>query len=193
MFIPRDKGLEGLCFRSEYMKKDSEAYPIQQIISTAQHDSGLSFNFSYEIASRAVDILAGQDDWEEISEAVDSSVPVYNSDIAEIYSANAWAVDDAINEFGASDDADSIQRAQLGWFYAIENMARSIAGELEELIDEDDVCEKCGEIHDVEKAGGHDLIQANKVLLCECSEHPDDEYCKEVLKNEEVDVKNIPY
>jgi hypothetical protein len=44
------------------------------------------------------------------------------------------------------------------------------------------VCEKCGVIHDVELAGGHDLIESDKVLRCECADHPDDEFCREVLR-----------
>jgi len=44
-------------------------------------------------------------------------------------------------------------------------------------------CPKCGVIHDVNLAGGHDLIEANAVLICECKDHPEDEFCKEVLKN----------
>jgi hypothetical protein len=45
-------------------------------------------------------------------------------------------------------------------------------------------CTKCGVIHDVEQAGGHDLIQADKVARCECAEHPDDEYCQQILGTE---------
>ena len=43
-------------------------------------------------------------------------------------------------------------------------------------------CLKCGVIHDVEKAGGHDLLEAEKVALCECEDFPDDEYCQQLLK-----------
>lgn len=142
LFVPRSNGLEGVCFRSEYLDKSGGENPVYRIVSDAMHDSGLSFEFSYEIASRAVDILAGQDDWEEISEAVDSSVPIYNNEIAEIYNANAWAVDDAINELGTGNDADSIQRAALGWYYAIDNMTRSIASKLEDIVDEDDAIDE---------------------------------------------------
>jgi hypothetical protein len=45
-----------------------------------------------------------------------------------------------------------------------------------------DICGKCGEIHDVEKANGHDLIQAQRIAICECKEFPDDEYCQMILK-----------
>jgi hypothetical protein len=48
------------------------------------------------------------------------------------------------------------------------------------------ICKKCGVAHDVEEAGGHDLIEAQKVLLCECREHPDDEFCAQVLANERL-------
>lgn len=45
-------------------------------------------------------------------------------------------------------------------------------------------CPKCGVIHDVDEAGGHDMIEAETVAICECREFPDDEYCKELLKGE---------
>lgn len=47
--------------------------------------------------------------------------------------------------------------------------------------DKSKVCPKCGVIHDVDAAGGHDLIEADKVLKCECADHPDDEFCRIVL------------
>lgn len=69
----------------------------------------------------------------------------------------------------------------------------SLVDETEELIilpkryqtkgEKTDKCKKCGEIHDVEKAGGHDLLQAERVAICECREHPDDEYCQDILKD----------
>jgi len=45
-------------------------------------------------------------------------------------------------------------------------------------------CQKCNVIHDVEAAGGHDIIEAQTVALCECAEYPDDEYCKQILDAE---------
>ena len=45
-----------------------------------------------------------------------------------------------------------------------------------------DNCPKCNEIHDVEKAGGHDLLQAERIAICECEDHPEDEFCKQILK-----------
>ena len=46
-----------------------------------------------------------------------------------------------------------------------------------------DTCTKCGIIHDVEKAGGHDLLEAEAVARCECEEHPDDEFCQQLLNS----------
>jgi|TARA_Y100000310_G_scaffold213575_1_gene214510 hypothetical protein len=51
-----------------------------------------------------------------------------------------------------------------------------------------DICDECGEIHDVEKANGHDLLQAQRIAICECKEFPNDEYCREILKEKEVNI-----
>jgi len=140
MFVPRDEPLEGVCFRSEFMNKEHhEAYPIQRIISNAQRESGLSFDFSYEIASRAVDVLSNVDDWEDddaITEAVDSSVPIYTYDLMKIYASDSWAVDETREEMGTAENSE--KQAQWAWYAQIESMVQSIKSKVEEIINEDD-------------------------------------------------------
>lgn len=125
----QDTNEERTCFQSEYMSEDSgDKYEVYRNVSDAMHDSGLTHDFSYEIASRAVQILAELADWDDmdaISEQVDSSVPIYNGEITEIYTANSWAVDEARESMGA---VDSIKDAQMAWYSQIEQMIEAIKG-----------------------------------------------------------------
>lgn len=137
VFVARNNGLEGSCFNSEYMKSESEHYGIYKAISKAQHDSNLSFEFSYIIAGLAVDILKDVDwsDDDEITSLVDTSVPIYTNELMEIYKANSWAVDDAVRELGSG---DSEQNAKYGWYMQIESMVNAIKNNLLKLVDEDE-------------------------------------------------------
>src|SRR3990167_4708116 len=137
VFILKDKDTptERLVFNSEFMDKnnlgtplDETKHAIYQAISEAQRKSNLSFNFSYEIANKAVDILSDLEDWNDddaITEGVDSSVPVYTNQVMEIYKSDSWAVDEAVNNIGGS-GADSEQRAKYGWYEQIQQMAGAI-------------------------------------------------------------------
>ncbi len=133
LFVPRDNGLNGVCFRTEYMNKDNEAYPVQQAVSEAQRKSGLSFDFSYTIAKIACNILADTDDWSDddvITEAIDGQVPIYTYYIMEIYQSNNWAVDEARQEFGS---VDSSKDAQMAWYSQISQMVANIKENLQEI------------------------------------------------------------
>jgi hypothetical protein len=132
IFVARSNGLEGVCFPSEVMNEDNPRYPIYRAISSAQHDSGLSFNFSYEVASKAVDILTevNWDDEDAITEAIDSAIPVYTHELMSIYNDNAWIVDEAVQDLGDGDSEDSAKRAQMGWYRAIGDMVQSIKNNL---------------------------------------------------------------
>ena len=139
MFIPRDKGLEGKCFKSEYMNKEHEAYPVQQAVSDAMRNSGLTFDFSYLIAEKACDILVEVDDWEDedaITESVDAIMPVYTSDLMEIYASNSWAVDAAMEEMG--NGKDSASNAQMAWYMQISQMVEAIKGNLSDIIEDEE-------------------------------------------------------
>ena len=134
--VDKDQNTERIVFNSDVMSKENINYPIYRAISDAQHDSGLSFNFSYEIASRAVDILSEIDDWNDddaVTEAVDSSVPIYNNVLMKIYQSDHWAVDEAVKEMGIGDD--SIKNAQYGWYMQIEQMTEAIKSNLLELVE----------------------------------------------------------
>lgn len=129
IFVPRDNG-EGVAFKSEAMRTTSELYPIYKAISKAMRDSGLSFDFSYEVANKAVDILA-ENDWnneDAINDGIDSAIPVYTHELMSIYTSDSWQVDEAVAELGGG---DSNRNAISGWYMAIDNMVQQIKTNLE--------------------------------------------------------------
>src|SRR3990167_9698448 len=138
VLVDKDTEKERYCFNDEIIKKENANYPIYEAISNAMHESDLTFNFRYQIATKAVDILADLEDWENddaITESVDSSVPIYTSELMEIYQSNNWAVDEAAKEMGGGED--STQNAQYGWYNQINQMAAVIKNNLLALIEED--------------------------------------------------------
>lgn len=139
LFVPRKEPLEGVCFSNDYMDKaNAEKYAIYEAVSDAMHDSGLSHDFSYAVAEKAVDVLTDRDeiDWldaDDLTNLIDNAVPVYNGELMEIY-ANDWGtVDKACEELGIDKKATSVERARLGWYYAIEQMAQAIISNLGNL------------------------------------------------------------
>lgn len=145
LFVPRGKHhatgeqLEGVCFSSDCMdEKNTDKYSVYKAVSDAMFNSELTHGFSYEIASRAVDILIEAEDWdndEDITERVDSAVPIYNSELMQIFLDNHWAVDGACEELGS--EGDSVAHAQRGWYTLIERMTHTIRASLLELIEEE--------------------------------------------------------
>ena len=128
----RENGEEYIHFRLDVMDKENEAYPVYQAVSDAAYNSGLSHEFSYEITSHACDILAEAEDWDnddDITERVDSAVPVYTSELMQIYTADSFAVDEAADEYG--NEGDSTKRAQMAWYSQIRDMVSSIRANLE--------------------------------------------------------------
>lgn len=139
MFVLRDGKTENdddsKCFRQEYMQKTASEYPIQEAVSDAMHNSRLSFDFSYIIGEKAADILA-EVDWDDddaITEAIDSAIPVYTNELMQIYVADNWAVDEAVNEFG--NDEDSSKNAIMAWYSQIRQMVEKIKNNLAEIIE----------------------------------------------------------
>lgn len=128
-----------LCFADDYLlaKDGTDEKNVQEIVSKAQQDSGLTFDFSYTIASDAVDILAELEDWNDedaIAQAVDGAVPIYYHDIAKIYLANWGAVDEYRDEVGASTPSDCMKDAQGAWYNEIQKMVQAIKQGATELL-----------------------------------------------------------
>ena len=129
------------CFKADYMSQFigntstlNEKYPIYQAVSEAMRTSGLSFDFSYSVAQKAVNVLTHLEDWEDRdgmnSEYIDSEVPVYNHELMQIYLSDWWAVDEVAEEFG--DIHDTMQGARMAWFKQIEQMVEAIINNLKE-------------------------------------------------------------
>jgi hypothetical protein len=137
LFVPRAKESGGVYFSSEFWDDTAPNHKIFLAVRDAQIESELTFHFSFQIASRAANILADCEDWDDpdqISEAVDAAVPVYNYELAGIYAQNSHVVDTACKELGGW-DKNSMERAALGWYYAIDNMVHAIAKNLKAIIE----------------------------------------------------------
>lgn len=127
---------ERIIFKPSAMDKTNKEYPVFKAISDAQHNSGLSYDFSYLVADKAVNILAELENWkddEAITEAIDACIPVYTYDLMKIYQSNNWAVDEANEEFGISNKGTESQ-AQMAWYKQISEMVASIKENLKEVI-----------------------------------------------------------
>lgn len=105
----RDNGEEFICYNDEGDKlgafeKGTDLNLLYEAVSGVMFNSGLSHGFSYEIASRAVDIVAEMEDItdgeEDLTEAIDGAVPIYTFDLMEIYKADSASVDEAAEEYG---------------------------------------------------------------------------------------------
>lgn len=133
LLIPRAEGA-GECYGSDVMMIGNEAYPVYEAVSTAQRESGLTFDFSYRIVRKAIDVLLSVDDWEDVdamNEAIDAEIPVYTHELMEIYVSDYWSVDKAVEESGM--DGDTMQRTTLGWDGAIRDMAEAIRANLADI------------------------------------------------------------
>lgn len=136
----RENGEEYIHFTTEAMDKTNPLYPYYRIVSDAMHESGLTHDFSYEIASRAVDAIVENEDNEgdadDLYDLIDSYVPIYNADLMQIYVDNWSAVDEACDDMG-HDSGDSIDRARIGWSRAINDIASAILSGLDNMRLED--------------------------------------------------------
>lgn len=124
----REDNEEYIHFNTDYMRRENtDSYAVYQAVSNAGFESGLTHSFSYEIMSRAADILADLADWNDddaIIEAVDQGVPIYTNELMQIYVSNSWAVDEAAEEYGS--EGDSTDRARWAWGSQIRSMVYAI-------------------------------------------------------------------
>jgi len=137
LFVTRDVADESVSFNDAFMRDTHEAYPIYDAVSDVMHKSNLSFNFSYAIASKAVDVLEQVEDWEDnddIQEAINSAVPVYTWELMQICQSDSWAVDEAIREYGKQETLE--RDVTTAWFMLIETMVEEIKTCLEAIITE---------------------------------------------------------
>lgn len=141
LLVPRKGDLEGVCYDNKYLHaaEGSDMRNIYEACSETMCNSGLTFDFSYKVLEKAVNILSEcryipdvAEGNEEIQEAVDAAVPCYTNELMSIYSNN-YDVVDSYDDGGGN----SVQRAQSGWYSIIDQVTQSLAVELSELIDND--------------------------------------------------------
>ena len=142
----KDTDNERIVFKQSSMKKENiDEYAVYQVVSDVMHNSGMSFNFSYEVANKTVDVITTLSDqydgnWDNDdakTESIDAIIPVYTHDLMQIYQDNSWLVDEAMSEYGTPGN-DSNKNAAMGWYHAISNMVNELIPKLEELIDKPD-------------------------------------------------------
>lgn len=138
----QDTGEERICFDRAYLSAPdgSDEKNVQEIVSSVMFESGLTHDFSYDIASSACDVLANADELtgDMHHELIDSHVPIYYHDISKIYLANWGAVDEYREEVGGGTPADSMKDAQGAWYMLIENMVREIGEKLAKLVEDNE-------------------------------------------------------
>jgi len=131
--VKRTDDTEVRTFTPEAMTEGNEAYATYRAVSDAMQAGGLTFDFSYRVADKAVDILVELEDWEDgdaISEAIDSAIPVYNQELMTIYADNSSAVDEVREELGS--EGNSTQLASQAWYNEIQKMVEAIKNNLTE-------------------------------------------------------------
>ena len=129
--------IERIVYSDKYIlaKKGTNEHDLYEIVSDIAHKSGMSYNFSYEIMSKACDIVAdysfdskyAEDD---LVEMIDNAIPVYTNELMTIYQQNWHLVDDANEELGG--EGDSVVHAQRGWYYILETTTRELAEKVPE-------------------------------------------------------------
>ena len=122
-----------IVYSEDYMfaKEGTAQRDLYELVSDIAHATGLSHGFSYEIVSRAVDVLVSLDEQEQdldiagIDEAVDAIVPVYNHTLLLIANPSDYHhIDEAREVHG--NEVDTITACAYAWYSLIDNAARDI-------------------------------------------------------------------
>lgn len=122
-----DNGTERIVYSKAYIYvgNDTVEHDLYQLVSNIASESGLSFDFSYEIMSRACYIVAELPIWDDnepdnddgIHEAIDNAVPVYNAELLRIANMHDYhLIDEAIEEHGTT---SIIEACSMAWYNAI--------------------------------------------------------------------------
>lgn len=135
-----DDQTERIIYNKAYInaENDTVEHELYQLTSNIAHNSGLSFDFSYEIMQRACAIVAELPIWngddidsdDGIHEAVDNAVPVYNAELLKIANMHDYhLIDEAMSEHGA---ADIIGACSVAWYNAIYSAVYEIVETIED-------------------------------------------------------------
>ena len=122
-----DTGEERIIYRDEFIHGDAGTpeRALYELVSDTMYKSDLSHSFSYEIASRAVDIIAEHyiedecDHHSDLEEHIESSVPVYNYDLLKIVNTCDYSlIDEAREVYG--NDIDTMTACSIAWHNQID-------------------------------------------------------------------------
>lgn len=136
LFVPRAEGLDGMCFNDDFLhaEGDTQKHAIYESVSNAQRESDLTFDFSYKVAEKAVNILQELKDFEDISDnihkLIESEVPIYNGEVMDIYTSDSWTIDEGRESGMINNEGDTMTQAQDAWRNQIYNMVYAIADSL---------------------------------------------------------------
>ena len=122
-----DTGEERIIYRDEFIHGDAGTpeRALYELVSDTMYKSDLSHDFSYEVASRAVDIIAEHyiedecDHYSDFEEHIESSVPVYNYDLLKIVNCNQYHLLDEAREVHGN-DIDTITACSIAWHNQID-------------------------------------------------------------------------
>lgn len=124
--------IERIVYSDKYIlaKEGTIEHDLYKIVSDIAFKSGMSYNFSYEIMSKACDIVADysfDSDYtkDDLFAVIDNAIPVYTNELMTIYQQNWHLVDDANEDLGG--EGDSVAHAQRGWYYILDITARELS------------------------------------------------------------------
>lgn len=129
-----DNGNERIIYSKQYInaENDTVEHDLYQLTSNIASESGLSFDFSYQIMSRVCNIVSElpifdseePDNDDGIHEAVDSAVPVYNAELLQIANVHDYhLIDAAIEEYECE---GIISACSYAWYKAINSAVYEI-------------------------------------------------------------------
>lgn len=142
VFAVLDEGTrdERIAFTQEALKSDgsSDIAILGRLVSDVMRESGLSFNFSYTVASKALDAIASVeslDDNDALQEAFESTIPFYTPEVMQLMQQDWNLVDDIIESMGAAsaDDGGIVVTVQRAYGNAIVAMGEAILERVKDL------------------------------------------------------------
>lgn len=134
LYTTRDNGdgTERNVYSDVYLRATSGTteHALYELSSKVAQALGVTFSFSYEIMPLAASVLAELEVWngdelDDITEQVDSIVPVYTYDLLKIANAGDYHhIDEAREVYG--NDIDTIQACTVAWHYLIDMAVRQL-------------------------------------------------------------------
>ena len=138
LFTTRDNGndTKRIVYSDVYLRApdNTTEHDLYEIVSDIARGLGVTHSFSYEIMSRAVDVLAEaynnadnmeMFDVDNITEDIDAIVPVYTHDLLKIANPGDYHhIDEAREVHG--NELDTIQACAAAWYSLIDNATRQL-------------------------------------------------------------------